>query len=91
MPNNLTRKVWTVGASESGVIEAGACGVFFRCTSGTASITPVGGGTVNLSSPDHGGHDISIYNFEYLPPYYTHGAIAYSTDAASGLEITEDR
>ena len=82
----LDRTVTAVGASASGTIAAGAKGVFFRCTAGTATITPNGGGTVSLSASGQ-----SIYNFGYTPREMSHGAIAYATDSGSALEITEDR
>lgn len=82
----LQRNVISVGASDSGTILAGAKGVFFRCITGTATITPNGSGSVALSASGQ-----AIYNFGYTPREISHGAIAYATDAASSLEITEDR
>lgn len=82
----LTRTVTAVGASASGTVSAGAKGVFFRCTAGTATITPNGGGTVNLDSSGQ-----AIYNFDYTPAEIAHGAIDYTTASGSALEITEDR
>lgn len=82
----LDRTVLNVGASASGNIAAGARGVFFRCVSGTATISPNGGGSISLAASGQ-----SVYNFGYTPREISHGAIAYSTDAASSLEITEDR
>lgn len=82
----LERRVIAVGASTSGTIAAGAKGVFFRCVSGTATITPNGAGSVSLSVTGQ-----AVYNFGYTPREVSHGAIAYSTGASSSLEITEDR
>lgn len=82
----LSRTVTAVGASASGTVAAGAKGVFFRCTAGTATVTPNGGGTVNLSASGQ-----AVYNFEYTPAEIAHGEIDYTTAAASALEITEDR
>lgn len=75
-----------MGAFASGTVSAGAKGVFFRCIAGTATITPNGGGTVNLDASAQ-----TTYNFEYTSREISHGAIAYTTAAASTLEITEDR
>lgn len=82
----LDRTVTSVGASASGTIAAGAKGVFFRCISGTATITPNGGGSVAMDAAG-----LSLYNFGYTPREITHGAIGYTTGAGSSLEITEDR
>lgn len=82
----LTRTVISVGASGSGTIAAGAKGVFFRCTTGTATITTNGGGTVNLDASGQ-----SLYSFGYTPREISHGAISYTTASGSALEITEDR
>lgn len=82
----LDRNIISVGASSSGTIAAGAKGVFFRCVSGTATITPNGSGSVSLSATGQ-----AVYNFGYTPREVSHGAIAYSTASASSLEITEDR
>ena len=82
----LERNVISVGASASGTIAAGAKGVFFRCTAGTATITPNGSGSVSLSESGQ-----SLYSFGYTPREISHGAIGYATAAASALEITEDR
>lgn len=82
----LTRTVTSVGASASGTVAAGAKGVFFRCTTGTATITPNGGGTVSLNALGQ-----AIYNFDYTPREISHGEIDYTTAIASALEITEDR
>jgi hypothetical protein len=84
--NQLERNVISVGASTSGVIKAGAKGVFFRCISGSATINPNGAGSVALSAAGQ-----SIYNFGYTPREMSHGEIAYTTGSASSLEITEDR
>lgn len=82
----LTRNIISVGASTSGEIAAGARGVFFRCITGTATITPNGSGEVTLDAAGQ-----SLYNFGYTPRQLSHGEVAYATDAASSLEITEDR
>lgn len=82
----LTRTITSVGASTSGTVAAGAIGVFFRCTTGTATITVNGTGTVSLAASGQ-----SLYNFDYPPRGISHGEIDYATGAASALEITEDR
>lgn len=82
----LTRTVISVGASSSGTIAEGAKGVFFRCITGTATVTPNGGGSVSLDAAG-----LSLYSFGYTPREIAHGAIGYSTGAGSSLEITEDR
>ncbi len=84
--NQLDRSILSVGASTTGVIAAGAKGVFFRCISGTATITPNGSGSVTLSATGQ-----AIYNFGYTPREISHGEIAYATASGSSLEITEDR
>ena len=70
----------------TGTVAAGAKGVFFRCTTGTATITTNGGGTVTLDASGQ-----TLYNFGYTPREISHGVIVYETASASALEITEDR